>query len=175
MKKEIFKDIPGYEGLYQVSNLGRIKSLYNYKRDGNNILVPKIKRGYYQVGLRKNGIRKWHNIHRLIAQTFISNPNNYPVVNHKNEDKLDNRIENLEWCTISYNNCYGTRIERVKNKVSKPIIQYDLKGNFIKQFPSLADASRELKISPSNISHCANGKYKTCKGYVWKYKEGCDA
>lgn len=168
--KEVWKDIPQYEGLYQASNLGRIRSLYNYKRNGTNILVPKIKRGYYQIGLRKEGIRKWHQVQRLIAEAFISNPDNLPQVNHKNENKLDNRVDNLEWCSVSYNNCYGTRIQRVKDKVAKPILQFDLDGNFIKQYSSLREASKDLKIHPSNISHCATGKYKTCKGYIWKYK-----
>lgn len=172
--REIWKDIPGYEGLYQASNLGNIRSLYNYRK--YNILTQNIKRGYYQIGLRKNGIRKWHQVQRLIASSFIPNPNNLPQVNHKNENKLDNRVENLEWCSVSYNNSYGTRIQRVKNKVAKPILQFDLDGNFIKQYSSLMDASRELKISPSNISQCANGKYKTCKGYIWEFaQKGGDA
>lgn len=173
--KEIWKDIPEYEGLYQISNLCRIRSLYNYKRNGTNILVPKVKHNYYQIGLRKNGIRKWHQVHRLLAKAFIPNPNNYPVVNHINEDKLDNRIENLEWCSVSYNNCYGTRLQRVKEKVGKPVIQYDLEGNFINKYPSLMDTSRTLKISASNISLCCKGKYKQAGGFIFKYEKGSDA
>lgn len=167
--KVIWKDIPNYEGLYQIDNFGNIKSLHNY-RGKNNILKPRIKRGYYTIGLRKDGKRKWIGIHRLLAETFIPNPNNYPVVNHKDENKLNNNLDNLEWCTVSYNNSYGTRLKRVKSKVAKPILQFDLEGNFLKQYPSLMDASRETNLNQSTMSHCANGKYKTCGGYIWKYK-----
>lgn len=171
--KETWKDIPDYEGLYQVSNFGKIKSLYNYKRNGTNILTPKIRRGYYQIGLRKNKKRKWIAVHRLVALAFIPNPNNYKCVNHKDENTLNNNIDNLEWCTHKYNNCYGTRIERVKEKTSKKILQYDLKGNFIKEHPSISSAARELKTSTGNISNCCNGhpKYHKVKGYIWRYKE----
>lgn len=171
MNKEIWKDIVGYEGLYQVSNFGRIKSLYNYRGKGN-ILIPRLKRGYLTIGLRKNKIRKWKTIHRLIAQTFIPNPHNYPVVNHKNENKLDNRIENLEWCTIAYNNCYGTRLKNVKRKVSKPVIQYNLKGKYLKEFESISDAARAVKTSAGNIVSCCkrNPKYNKVKGFIWRYK-----
>lgn len=168
--KEIWKDIPGYETLYQASNLGRIRSLYN--RGGKyNILRQQIKRGYYQVGLRKDGIRKWHQVHRLIAFAFIPNAEMHPVVNHKNENKLDNRVENLEWCTVSYNNTYGDRIKRVISKTSKPVLQYDLAGNFIKEYPSLREAGNSINVkSLANISQCCSGKYKQANGYIWRYK-----
>ena len=151
---EIWKDIKGYEGLYLISNLGNIKSLHNYRR--GNIIKPKLKKGYYQVGLRKNNIRKWYAVHRLVALTFIPNPNNLPCVNHKDENKLNNNINNLEWCTVYYNNCYGSRLKRVavNNKLRKPIIQYDLNGNFIKEYMSIAEASRQCNISVSNIYFC---------------------
>lgn len=169
--KEIWKDIKDYEGLYQVSNLGRIKSLYNYRGKGN-ILKQKNKRGYYQVGLRKNNIRKWVSVHRLVAIAFIENPNNYSNINHKDENPLNNCIDNLEWCTTRYNNMYGTRIERVKEKTSKPVIQFDLKGNFIKEYKSVSDASRETNTSASNIVKCCkkHPKYNKVKNYIWRYK-----
>ena len=169
--KEIWKDIPEYEGYYQISNLGRIKSLHNY-RGKESIIKPRIKQEYLTIGLRKNNVRKWKRIHRLIAEAFIPNPNNYPVVNHKNENKLDNRIENLEWCTVGYNNTYGSRLKRVKQKVSKPVIQYDLQGNYIKEFESIGDAAREINTNAGNIIKCCkrNPKYNKVKGYVWRYK-----
>ena len=169
--KEIWKDIPGYETLYQVSNLGNIRSLHNYGGK-YNILRQQIKRGYYQVGLRKNGIRKWHQVHRLVAGAFLCNKDNLPQVNHKNENKLDNRVENLEWCSVSYNNTYGTRIEKVKNKISKPVIQFSLDGKYIKEYPSLCDAARTVNSSAGNIYSCCNKKpnYKQVKGYIWRYK-----
>lgn len=168
MQVEIWKPIPDYEGLYEVSNLGRIRSLYNYRK--YNVLTQNIKRGYYQIGLRKNGIRKWYQVHRLVAETFIPNPNNLPQVNHKNENKLDNEISNLEWCSVSYNNMYGSRLKRIKEKVVKPVYQYDLNGKFIKKHESLVDATKSMGLkSLSSISLCCSGKYKTSNGYKWSY------
>lgn len=169
---EQWKDIPNYDGLYQVSNLGRIKSLYNYKRDGNNILKPRLKRGYYSVGLRKNGIRKWHMIHRLVASAFIMNENNYPQVNHKDENKLNNRVENLEWCSASYNNNYGTRQERVSNtnKLRKEVYKYDINGNLIEKYNSVKEAAIRNKHSLSTISEYCRG-ILNCKDFVFTYKE----
>ena len=170
-KNEIWKDIENYEGLYQVSNLGRIKSLHKRHHQEEHIIIQKIKRGYYQVGLTKNGKRKWHQVHRLIAQAFIPNPNNFPQVNHKDENKLNNSIENLEFCTASYNNTYGTRIQRVAEKTSKKIIQYDLNNNFIKEYKSITEAGKENNLDISSIVKCCKGKYKTYKNFIWKYKE----
>lgn len=173
--EEVWKDIPGYEGLYQISNLGRIKSLYNYKRNGTNILKPRIKRGYFQLGLRKEGIRKWYGIHRLVAKAFIPNPKNYPCINHKDENPLNNNVENLEWCTIAYNNTYGTRIERVvnSNKTKRKVLKYDLKGIFIEEYKSLSEAGRKNNVLPSNIISCCTGRYRHAGGYIWRY-EGSD-
>lgn len=168
---EIWKNIPNYDGLYQISNLGRIRSLYKYKGI-NNIMGQRIKKGYCTIGLRKQGKRKWYQVHRLVAQTFIPNPDNLPQVNHKDENKLNNNVENLEWCTVAYNNTYGTRIQKVISKTSKKILQYDLEGNFIKEYKSISNAAKDNKIkSLSNITMCCQGKWKQAGGYIWKYKE----
>lgn len=173
--EETWKDIPNYEGLYQVSNLGRIKSFYNYKRDGTNILKPRLKRGYYTIGLRKNGKRSWIGIHRLVARAFIPNPNHNPCVNHKDENKLNNNANNLEWCTVAYNNTYGTRIKKVIEKTGKPVLQFDLNNNFIKKYNNLLEAAKENNIkSRSSICLCCSGRYSHAGGYVWKH-EGSDA
>lgn len=166
MKKIIFKEIIGYEGLYQISNYGDIK---NKK---GKLLKPQIKRGYYQIGLRKNGHRKWHQVHRLIAQAFILNPNNLPQINHKDENKLNNNLDNLEWCSVLYNNIYGTRLERVSNtnKLKKVILQLDVNGNILKKYNSIKEAEKNSNISASNISRCANNFYKTAGGYIWKFE-----
>ena len=125
---EIWKDIEGYEGIYQVSNLGNVKVLDRYvnssiknnkivKRQGK-ILKQYIKKGYLQVTLTLNNKRKYYNVHRLVANAFIPNPDKLPQVNHKNENKYDNRVENLEWCTAKYNCNYGTRNSKIYNKTS---------------------------------------------------------
>ena len=120
---EIWRDIKDYEGLYQVSNFGRVRSL-NYNKTGE-IKIMKLKKtrdGYLRVGLRKNGKQKWISIHRLVAEAFIPNPLNLPCVNHKiegEEGKKINTVENLEWCTYKYNTNYGTCIERGRKKTVK--------------------------------------------------------
>lgn len=124
MIKEIFKDIEGYENLYQVSNLGNVKSL-NYKHTGKEkILTPdKDRYGYFKVVLHKQGKRKKFFVHRLVAQAFLPNSQNLEQVNHKNEIKTDNRVQNLEFCTPKYNANYGTRNKRVaEKKVSKSYV-----------------------------------------------------
>lgn len=169
---EIWKDIIGYEGVYQISSFGRVKSLHNKAGIKELIMKPHKKyNGYYQIRLKNKGTEKDFSIHRLVALHFIPNPENKPQVNHLNEDKSDNRVENLEWCTQAYNNIYGTRIERVKNKVGKPILQYDLEGKFLKEYPSLAEASKQNKFSMGNLSACCLGRYAQANGYIWKYKE----
>lgn len=169
MKKEIYKDIPNYEGLYQISNLGNVKSLQNYGNQKERIMKLSIKRGYYEVGLRKNGIKKYYLVHRLVAQTFLDNSNNLPQVNHKDENKLNNYVDNLEWCTASYNNTYGTRLEKVSstNKLKKKVIQYDINGNKLNTFNSIASASRETNTNITGISNCINNKQKTANNYIW--------
>ena len=169
--EEIWKDIKGYEGYYQVSNLGNIKSLH--KRNYGEILKLPIKRGYYQAGLRKKGTRKFFQVHRLVAEAFIPNKENLPQVNHKDENKLNNNVENLEWCTVAYNNCYGSRIERVRNSnpLKKTIIQYSLQGEYLNEYRSLSEAGRKTKTNISSICMCCKRKYETANNFIWRYKE----
>ena len=116
---EIWKPVIGYYGLYEVSNFGRVKSI-NYNKTGKERLMKQVvnKQGYYQVTLHKNGSMAAKKVHRLVAEAFIPNPNNLPCVNHKNEDKTDNRVENLEWCSIEYNNRYGMRGKKISEAIS---------------------------------------------------------
>ena len=181
--KEVWKDIKGYEGLYKISNYGRIKSLEriiptkinnnDFKLKREKILSPsKSKNGYLRICLFKNGNKKTYSIHRLVAQAFIPNPNNLPEVNHKDESKENNRVDNLEWCNNIYNQNYGTRKERISKNKSKKVNQYDLNGIFIKTWNSLTQVEKELGLWQQNITKCCQGKYKTVGGYIWRYYEG---
>ena len=160
-------------GLYQVSNLGNVRSL-NYNKTKKIQHLKKVvnnKRGYLAVGLSKKGIFKIKTVHRLVAETFISNPNNLPQVNHIDENKLNNSVTNLEWCTNKYNINYGTRKERISEKKGRKIIQLDKDDNIIKVWNGTCQASRELKINEGNIWEACNNKRKTAGKYKWKYKE----
>ena len=170
--QEIWKDIRDYEGLYQISNIGNVKSL-NYKQTGREkILKPSVdKDGYLFVCLCKNRKVKPFKVHRLVAQAFISNPNNYPQVNHKNEIKDDNRLENLEWCDAKYNVNYGTIKERTAEKLSKPVLKIDpISNEIVAEFPSIKEVERQLGYKQGNISKCCKGNRNTCGGYKWRYK-----
>ena len=182
--KEIWKTIVDYEN-YQVSNLGRVRSL----RNNNVYYLNPMKRGY--AGQKYECVRlsneygyKNFSVHRLVASYFIPNPNNYPIINHKDENKLNNRADNLEWCTYEYNMRYNglskRKGEKLKNRkdLSKPIEMYTISGELIKIFPSLMDAARFIhkEKSASSISRTC-GKYRkdgkpyTAYGYVWRWKE----
>ena len=170
--EEIWKDIVGYEGHYQVSNKGRVKS---FKQGKERILKPSNNGwGYLSVQLFKNGEMKMCKVHRLVAKAFLSNPNNLPQINHKDENPSNNRVENLEWCDSKYNNNYGTRNQRVaesltNGKKSKTIDQFSLDGNFIRTWQSMTQVVRELGFPISSISYCCNGKLKSVGNFKWKY------
>lgn len=173
---EIWKDIKGYEGKYQVSNLGNVKSITRKDSRGNTVNGRIMKQETTKLGYKRvqllNGSRKdkAHKlVHRLVAEAFIQNINNYSCINHINEDKTDNRVENLEWCDHQYNNTYGNRIEKMTKKHFKPVEQYDLNMNLICVYASLAEAGEKTNTFPSAISCCCNGKYKTAGGSIWKY------
>lgn len=186
--KEIWKDIRNYEGLYQVSNLGRVRSLdrtitYMNGRKRfvkGTILTPAYDtRKYLFVGLSNNGIKHYFRINRLVAEAFIPNQLNLSQVNHKDENKDNNSVENLEWCDSKYNCNYGTRNKRVSKskkgiyntKISKSVLQINPNTyEIIKEFPSLREIERELGYSPGNISSCCNGNYKIAYGFKWAYK-----
>ena len=162
---EIWKDIKDYEGLYQISNYGRVKSLIT-----NKILKQtKFSCGNYVVELCKNKTHSKKLVHRLVAETFIPNPENKPQVNHIDEDKTNNRVENLEWNTAKENTNHGTCIERRRKKKSKPVLQYSKNGEFIQRWESAFEVYKQLGWSNSNIDACCLGKRKSANNYIWKY------
>lgn len=169
--EEIWQDIEGYKGLYQVSNKGNVKSL---KYGKERILKPGIDRdGYYKIMLYNNSVRKTFRLNRLVAQAFIPNLDNKPQVNHLDENKLNNCVDNLSWTTAKENNNHGTRNERVDDSHSKPILQYSKSGNFIREWKSASEVKRVLGIDNSHINACCrnNPKHKSAYGFVWRYKE----
>ena len=166
---EIWKDIEGYENLYQVSSLGRVKSLGNGKTSSKErfLKADKNKQDYLRVTLCKDGKVKRYAVHRLVAIAFLPNPYNLPQVNHKDEDRTNNTVENLEWCDCQYNINYGTRTKRMAEKRSKSVICIETG----KIFNSIIQVERDFGISHSHISKCCLGKQKTCGGFHWRYTE----
>ena len=174
MNKEIWRDITGYEGYYQVSDQGRVKSLERKNSYGRTvkerILKPAVKpTGYVEVNLYAGGKQKALTVHRLVCQAFHENPDNKSDVNHINENKTDNRACNLEWCTRKENCNHGSRNERVAKAQSKPVAQYAKDGELINVWPSTMEVGRQTGFSQGGISQAANGKYKQAYGYIWKY------
>lgn len=172
--EEIWKDISGYEGIYQVSSLGRVRSLDRIGRQGR-FLHGQILRGYvgrqgYRYVTLKDGKarEKTMKVHRLVATAFIKNPNNFPQINHKDENKTNNHVDNLEWCTQSYNMNYGTALERAASKTRNPVAQLSQNGFLIAVYAGMNVASDITGISESKISMCCSGKRNCAGGFIWK-------
>lgn len=189
MKGEIWKDIEGYEGLYQVSNMGRVKSL-NYHRTGKERILKlrKNRGGYLRVVLHKDGKGKDYYVHRLAANAFLENSKNLPQVNHIDQNKENNCINNLEFCSSKYNCNYGDRSERQAEKMrgkkqseehvrkcaekrSKPVIGIDKVTGLIVEFPSAKEAERQLGIANQSICACCKGRLKSTGGFYWYYAD----
>lgn len=181
--KEIWKDIKDYEGLYQVSNLGRVKHLeftrLNPLTGGISIIKEKILKqnltsfGYLSVALYKNGKKRWYFVHRLVANAFIPNPDDLPIINHKDENKVNNCADNLEWCDYLYNSNYGTRNKKISKTMTnntyntRPVLC--IETGII--YSSIREAERQTNIPNAHISACCLNKphYKTAGGYHWKH------
>ena len=172
LEKEIWKDIKGFEGLYRVSNLGRVKSLKRPYGLKEKILKPEIlNNGYYQVCLCKQSVKKHYRVHRLVWSAFNGPIPENMQVNHINEIKTDNRLSNLNLMTCKENINFGTGIKRRAKKLSKVVLQFTLEDILIKEYPSTKQVERETGFLQQNISKCCKGKYKTAYGYKWRYKE----
>lgn len=183
MKTDNWKKVKGYEEQYLINNDGEVYSLLS-----NKVLKPNyMTTGYLSVELFKNGKRKRCSIHRLVAEAFIDNPDNLPCVNHKDENKQNNNVENLEWCTYKYNSNYGTCKEKIKKnrvisdklrnsiratglKNAKPVIQLTKDNVVINRFDSIMKAAEALNIDHGHISSVCKNKRKTAGGYKWKYE-----
>lgn len=175
--KEIYKDIIGFEGFYQISNLGNVKSLERIVRGrhgdtkiSEKILKTSLARGYKTCNLYLEKKLINLKVHRSVAINFIDNPENKPCVNHKNGIKTDNNFQNLEWCTYSENIIHAYETKLRLNK--KSIIKMDMKGNEIKEYNSLSEASLDIGKYKSRgcISMACSGKRNFAFGYKWKYK-----
>lgn len=182
-EREIWRDLSGYEGLYKVSNLGRVKSVHHIiirsngwpKTINEKILVSHpCPSGYESVSLHDlNGDFKTAMIHRLVASTFLDNQKKYRVVHHKNSNKKDNRAVNLEWCSNQYNTEHAYKFEGLKcPDSSRAVLQYSLGGELLNEYKNAKEASLAVGCaSNSSIISCCKHIYKQVKGYVWRYKK----
>lgn len=176
---EKWKSVAGYEGFYEVSDKGRVRSLDRFARNSRNgdltrFVKGKIKKqteccGYLCVTLNRDGKWKAASVHRLVAVAFLDNPLNLPQVNHKDENKKNNRVENLEWCTCEYNVNYGTRTERMAKTQSRAVIA-SKDGRDCKRYPSLASTKAD-GMNPSNIKYACDGRFSTMYGFTWRWAD----
>lgn len=172
---EIWADVSGYEGIYQVSNLGNVRSLDRFRKNrkglafikGRMLAQQKQKNGYLSVNFTVDGVVKNVRVHRLVASAFIDNPNGFNEVNHIDENKENNCCDNLEWCTRSYNCSYGKGLSKRAAKCSIPCIQLR-NGIEIARYPSIIEASRQTGINMANIQRCISGDYSQTHGFQWK-------
>lgn len=185
--KEEWRAVPGYEGLYEVSNMGRVRSLdrivrasgVSKRRAFGRVLRPYVNKLKYQfVALSKEGKSKSLLVHRIVASVFIPNPNGYNIINHKDENPSNNCVDNLEWCTQMYNVHYGTGMERGNAKYDHgriAIDKLDLEGNYICTYPSATDAALDVGVTKQSILSCVKGRGSNGRrvtksaGYKWRY------
>lgn len=162
---ETFVKIEGFEN-YEVSNLGKVRNMKS-----GRILKPYLNNyGYLKHCLSEHNKKKYIFLHRIIAIAFIDNPEEKPCVNHIDENKLNNDLSNLEWCTVKENNIHGTRTKRAAEKHFKKVIQLDLNDNVLNEFESIKQAEQKIGALARNISSCCNGKRKSAGGYKWRKK-----
>lgn len=178
----LWKDVPGYEGLYQVSNVGgMVRSMDRYvkgtgrypdtiQRIKGKLLSTKLNNnGYVQVHLHKDNKCKMYLVHRLVAEAFIPNPLNLPEINHLDECQTSNNAANLEWCDRAHNLGWGTRSEKQARSMGRPVRQYTKDGEFVAEYWSAREAQRQTGIRQGGISKVCNGVIHQSGGYIWKY------
>ena len=163
---ETFVKIDGFEK-YEVSNLGKVRNIKS-----GRVLKPRLQNnGYLMLCLYKNNKQKNLLLHRIVATAFIDNPEGKPQVNHIDENKTNNDLSNLEWCTARENAIHGTRIKRFSEKNFKKVIQLDLNDNVLNVFESIKQAGQETGVFATSISACCNGKVKSAGGFKWRRKK----
>lgn len=182
-KEELWLPVTGFEGFYEVSNLGNVRSLgrlANHSKPGykrvvyGKLLKPQVAKrgGYIVITLKKDRIEKCLKVHRLVAMAWLNNPNDYSEVNHKNGIKSDNTVNNLEWCTRKQNAVHakenGLLPKYIDNGKEKPVLAFDKSGKFIGRFRSRREAGRQLNVCCQNISTILNGRGRYVKGYTFK-------
>lgn len=178
MEKEIWKSVKGFEGAYEVSNLGKVRSVDRIVvypdgkprlKKGKELSQATSRGGYNAILICTQKERKNYLVHRLVAEAFIPNPENLPCINHKDENKHNNCVENLEWCTHQYNNNYGEHTKKIAKHFARPVIQLDMNGNFIARFESSWDAQRATGIFQGGICNVANHKKNSAGGFKWEW------
>lgn len=169
---EIWKDIPGFVGLYQVSNLGNVRSLPRRTTKGKVLKASEDKDGYLKITLSNGLIKEGWLVHRLVASAFVQNPLGLPVVNHIDENKQNNRADNLEYCTALYNTRYNGMPERRGLSQRRPINQYTLSGVLLRRWTGRVEIENALGVAGGNITSACQGKRKTAYGYIWRYADG---
>ena len=180
---EFWADIPGFEGLYQVSTYGRVKRLSRWAETGRGMhLLPEIimkqkidRYGYPAIALYQGKGYVYTTVHRLMGVTFLFNPSKLPMINHKDCIRHNNSIDNIEWCTAKYNSNYGNCPQKIAASLSKPVLKFDLEGNFICEYSSIKNAALSIrdysiKTARGTIGECCLNHMKTAYGYVWKFK-----
>lgn len=171
MVNEVWKGIREYKN-YQVSNLGRVRNIKS-----NRLLIPKKSRRYLRVGLSKNSIVKQFFVHRLVYEAFYGKIPFWMEINHKDETPSNNQLSNLMLCNHKTNINWGNHNKKLSNTMtnrkdqSKPVIQFDLEGNYIMEYPSTKEIERQTGYANTNISSCCRGIFKQAYGYIWKYKQ----
>ena len=170
--REEWKPVRNYEGLYEVSNMGRVKSL-NYNKTGKERILKGVDSGigYLKVVLCTDGRVKQYLVHRLVAQAFLENPQNLPMINHKDEVKSNNCVQNLEWCSASYNNSYNDKSKKAGMKLSKPVFSVDRETGLIMWWQSANEAERCTGIKHGDITKCCQGKRNSAGNHIWFYAD----